>query len=153
MNRSIDAPFWETKALHELSDAQWESLCDGCGKCCLHKLEDEDTGEIAFTRVACRLLDFSTGRCSDYANRCSVIPDCLDLRRLDPAHFHWLPDTCAYRRVNAGQPLPHWHPLISGESAWLRAPEQTIRDWALSEETVDPDAIDVEHIRWINRLE
>ena len=105
--------FWE-RPLGELTQAEWEALCDGCGRCCLHKLEDEDTGEIAETNVACRLLDCSTARCRDYANRKTYVPDCLQLTRSLVDKLPWLPETCAYRRRAEGRRLPRWHYLLTG---------------------------------------
>ncbi|NND90801.1 MAG: YcgN family cysteine cluster protein [Granulosicoccus sp.] len=107
-------PFWETLSLDEMSDEQWESLCDGCGRCCLQKLEDEDTGEVWFTRVSCRQLDRRTCRCRDYARRFTEVPDCLSVRPLTEEKSGWLPDTCAYRKLYRGEPLDWWHPLVSG---------------------------------------
>lgn len=112
---SEDQPFWRRKILAEMTPAEWESLCDGCGKCCLHKLEDEDTGEIAYTNVACRLLDLGTCRCSRYAERKRLVPDCV---RLDPGNvgaLKWMPSSCAYRLLAEGKELPDWHPLVSGD--------------------------------------
>lgn len=105
--------FWE-RPLAELSNDEWEALCDGCGRCCLHKVEDEDTGEIAETNVACTLLDTRTARCRDYANRKAFVPDCLRLTLKIVDSVEWLPDTCAYRRRAAGRPLPDWHYLLTG---------------------------------------
>ena len=102
-----------------MNDEEWESLCDGCGKCCLHKLEDEDTGELFFTRVSCLLLDIETCRCTRYTGRTRAVQGCLDLRQ-GFTQFHWLPATCAYRLVEQGGELPEWHPLLSGnpQSVW-----------------------------------
>ena len=101
--------------MEAMSDAEWEALCDGCGKCCLNKLEDEDTGEVALTRIACRLLDDETCRCSQYPIRHQFVPECIVLRPSTiEEHLYWLPQTCAYRLVHEGRPLYDWHPLISG---------------------------------------
>jgi len=107
-------PFWRTKTLHDMSEAEWESLCDGCGRCCLHKLRDEDTNEILFSEVACRLLDIGTCRCRDYPNRQAKVPDCVSLTPAMMDEIDWLPPTCAYRLVHEGRDLPWWHPLVSG---------------------------------------
>lgn len=108
--------FWRTVPLQEMNEAQWEAVCDGCGKCCLHKLEDEDTGEVYVCNVACGLLDLQTCRCSDYENRKQKVPDCTVLTPEKIDEFHWLPKTCAYRLLAEGEPLPVWHPLLSGEA-------------------------------------
>lgn len=111
---TTDAPFWETKALDQMTPAEWESLCDGCGRCCLHKLRDEDDGALHYTNVACRLLDLKTCRCSDYADRHRKVQDCITLTPEMLATIDWLPPTCAYRLLRDGQPLPVWHPLLTG---------------------------------------
>ncbi len=107
-------PFWERKTLREMNKDEWEALCDGCGKCCLHKLEDEDTGEVKYTSVACRLLDLKTITCTNYKNRARLVADCLQLSPGNIPTFQWLPETCAYRRLAEGKKLEPWHPLISG---------------------------------------
>lgn len=109
-------PFWKTKSLDEMSAVEWESLCDGCGKCCMAKLEDEDTGDIYWTSVACRLFDAGTCRCSDYAHRFERVRDCVRLTPQNVRSLSWLPATCAYRLVAAGKDLPSWHPLVSGRA-------------------------------------
>jgi uncharacterized cysteine cluster protein YcgN (CxxCxxCC family) len=110
-----ELPFWRRKSLAEMSPAEWESLCDGCGKCCLHKLEDEETGEIAHTNVACRLLDIGNCRCTRYAERKRFVPDCVQLDPSNVGALKWMPSTCAYRLLAEGKDLPAWHPLVSGD--------------------------------------
>ena len=124
--------FWKEKSLTQMTDSEWESLCDGCAKCCLHKLEDEDTGEILYTQVACRLLNLETCRCTRYAERSQWVADCLDLRA-DFTQFHWLPSTCAYRLLVEGSDLPGWHPLISGGPALMRDAGLAVNVFAISE--------------------
>jgi len=125
--------FWKTKKLTEMTTEEWESLCDGCGKCCLHKLEDEDTGEIAYTNVACKLIDLKTCRCTRYTERSQLVPECLNLKRFDFTQYHWLPATCAYRLVNDQQELPSWHPLISGRSTSVKKAGISIHRYAIKE--------------------
>lgn len=100
--------YWKTKKLAEMTAEEWESLCDSCGKCCLHKLEDEDTGKIVFTSVVCKLIDLKTCRCTRYAERTRLVADCLDLKQNDFTRYDWLPATCAYRLLNDGKELPAW---------------------------------------------
>ncbi len=132
--------FWERKTLTEMSEREWEALCDGCGKCCLNKLEDEDTGEVALTRIACRLLDDNTCRCAHYENRHAFVPDCVVLRpdNLD-THAYWMPDTCAYRLLWQGQPLPDWHPLLSGTPQSVHDAGVSVRGITLSEFDIPQD--------------
>lgn len=108
------APFWKAKSLEEMTVAEWESLCDGCARCCLVKLEDEDTGEIHFTDLGCKLLDAKTCRCRDYPCRSRQVPDCVRLTAAVVRTLSWLPVTCAYRLVSEGKNLPDWHPLVAG---------------------------------------
>jgi uncharacterized cysteine cluster protein YcgN (CxxCxxCC family) len=107
-------PFWKIKSLEDMSKDEWESLCDGCGRCCLNKLEDEDTGHFIYTRAACKLLDLDTCRCTDYPNRARRVPDCVTLTPEVIDGLGWLPETCAYRLLDEEKPLPWWHPLVSG---------------------------------------
>jgi uncharacterized protein len=131
-------PFWKTKTLAEMTDAEWESLCDGCGRCCLHKLRDDDTGEIAFTNVACRLLDTHSCRCSDYERRQKKVPDCVRLTPKSLAEIDWLPPSCAYRRVAEGKDLPWWHHLVSGDPDSVHKAGISVRHRVISERHAGP---------------
>lgn len=125
--------FWEGRRLSELSRAEWEALCDGCGKCCLHKLEDADTGRLHRTNVHCRLLDGRSCRCTDYPNRRQQVPDCVQLTPATVPRLDWLPATCAYRRVAEGRPLPAWHHLECGDRNRVHAVGASVRGWSISE--------------------
>lgn len=129
-------PFWMTKTLDEMTPVEWENLCDGCGRCCLNKIEDEDTGKIHLTRVACKLLDLRSCACRDYANRKMHVPDCI---RIDPAQVRslsWLPETCGYRRVEERRGLEWWHPLVSGSPDTVHEAGISLRGWAKSERNI-----------------
>ena len=132
--------FWE-RPLAELDRGQWEALCDGCGKCCLHKLEDEETGELFATNVACRLLDRATAQCSDYRRRRMFVPDCVRLTAANVDTIDWLPGTCAYRLRAEGKPLPEWHYLVCGDRDAVRRAGQSVAGWTISES----DAGELEH--------
>ncbi len=133
-------PFWETKSLEEMTPREWESLCDGCGLCCLIRFEDEDTGEIIPTRVHCRLFDSESCACSNYAERKRHVPDCIKLTPQNVDTLKWMPLSCAYRRVNEGRGLADWHPLISGDPESVHSAGVSIRGETVSEESLaDPD--------------
>ncbi|MBW0143924.1 YcgN family cysteine cluster protein [Sphingomicrobium clamense] len=132
-------PFWE-KPLDQLDAGEWEALCDGCGRCCLHKAEDADTRHIYGTNIACRLLDRETARCTDYPNRKRHVPDCLQLTQAKVGEVTWLPDSCAYRLRHEGHPLPEWHYLVCGDPEAVHAAGASIRGWTVAEE----DAGDIE---------
>ena len=142
--------FWEQKSLDDMSDEEWEALCDGCGQCCLHKLVNDETADVFYTRVACQLLDGETGRCTRYAQRLEVVEDCLDVRRMTASELAWMPRTCAYRLIHERKPLPPWHPLVSGDPTSTRAAGVAVTDWAVSEETVNLDNLEAEIIEWID---
>ena len=129
--------FWEVKSLQEMTHEEWESLCDNCGKCCLHKLEDEDTGEIFFTSVVCNLIDLEACRCTHYADRCRLVPECIDLKQHDFAEYTWLPSTCAYRLLTDGKPLPDWHPLVSGTPDSVHEAGISVRSYAMKEQDIE----------------
>ncbi|MCH7957893.1 MAG: YcgN family cysteine cluster protein [Proteobacteria bacterium] len=126
-------PFWRRKTLAEMTRGEWESLCDGCAKCCLDKLQDDDTGEISYTEVACRLLDLGTCRCTDYANRKRFVPDCVVLTPRTVNRLTWLPSTCAYRLISEGKDLAWWHPLVSGDPETVHRAGVSVRGRAVPE--------------------
>ncbi|MGR3491867.1 MAG: YcgN family cysteine cluster protein [Shimia sp.] len=126
--------FWETVPLTKMTDAEWEALCDGCGRCCLNKLEDEDTGEVALTRIACRLLDGESCRCAQYEIRHHFVPECIRMTPATiPVHAYWLPETCAYKRLHEGKPIPDWHPLRTGDPESVHRTGISVRGWTIPE--------------------
>ncbi len=135
---SDDRPFWKTKRLAEMNRAEWESLCDGCGRCCLHKLRDGETDALSFTYVACHLLDLESCRCGDYANRRCHVPDCVSLTAKAVAEIDWLPPSCAYRLLDEGKDLPWWHPLVSGDPETVHTAGISVRGRAISERDAGP---------------
>lgn len=142
-----DEPFWKQKKLAEMSRQEWESLCDGCARCCLYRLEDEDTREIHFTNVHCRLLDTRTGRCTDYANRSERVPDCVTITLKELQDPYWLPASCAYRLLAEGKDLPEWHPLVSGTPDSVVSTGQRVCDRTLCED--DADDLQNHLVEWI----
>lgn len=129
--------FWKTKTLTQFTKQEWDAVCDGCGKCCLYKLEDADTAEIHYCNVACRLLDTDTCRCTDYSNRRQRVPDCVKLTPALAVDFSWLPSTCAYRLLAAGEDLPDWHPLVSKDPETVHFYGISVRGRVISEEGID----------------
>jgi uncharacterized cysteine cluster protein YcgN (CxxCxxCC family) len=148
--KPLDQPhFWRTKRLDEMNAAEWESLCDGCGRCCLLKLQDEDTDRIAYTDVACRLFDQKACACADYSNRSEKVPDCVRLTPKIVEEIGWLPPTCAYRLVEQGDDLPWWHPLVSGTRDTVVAAGVSVRDRIFGSETEIPvEALEDRMVSW-----
>ena len=141
-------PFWREKRLEEMTSAEWESLCDGCGRCCLNKLEDEDTGAIAWTDVACRLLDGTTCRCRDYAGRQAEVPDCIPLTPETVRSLSWLPPTCGYRLVAERRDLYWWHPLVSGDPDSVHQAGISVRGRTVSEDHFPPETLEGRIVGW-----
>jgi len=146
VERDEDVPFWRRKTLEAMSEAEWESLCDGCGRCCLHKLRYETTEALAYTNVACRLLDLETCRCADYANRRRRVPDCVQLTPESLRAIDWLPPSCAYRRLAEGKDLAWWHPLVSGDPQTVHTAGISVRGRAVSEKRAGP--LDHHFVDW-----
>jgi len=134
--------FWKHKKLQQLNETEWESLCDGCARCCLLKLEDEDTSELFFTNVSCHLLDIKKCSCKDYENRKFLVPECLLVKKMAITEFKWLPETCAYRLLSEGKALPSWHPLISGDRNSVKLAGITVETFAVSEDYIHPDQLE-----------
>ena len=141
--------FWETKQLQEMTKQEWESLCDGCAKCCLHKLEDEDSGEVYYTEVVCRYLDSEQCACADYSRRSELVPHCVHLTVENIAQYQWLPQTCAYRLIAEGKPLFDWHPLVSGSKESVHDASMSVRYRAISDEHVDVEDYEEHIIHWV----
>jgi uncharacterized cysteine cluster protein YcgN (CxxCxxCC family) len=147
---AVPEPFWKTKPLAKMSRSEWESLCDGCGRCCLHKLRDAVTEELAFTNVACRLLDLPTARCADYANRRTWVPDCVKLTAAKLRELDWLPPSCAYRLLHEGQDLPWWHPLVSGRPETVEEAGISVKGRVIRER--DAGALEDHVVAWPGRI-
>jgi uncharacterized cysteine cluster protein YcgN (CxxCxxCC family) len=135
--------FWNERALGELSRSEWESLCDGCGRCCLVKLEDEESGELHYTALACGELDLESCRCRHYQSRLERVPGCVALSAATLGDYSWLPTTCAYRLIAEGEPLPAWHPLLSGSSESVHTAGISVRNFAISECDIEEN-LDIE---------
>ncbi|MCK9564165.1 MAG: YcgN family cysteine cluster protein [Bacteroidales bacterium] len=149
MTQAQQSRFWERKTLAEMAPNEWESLCDGCGRCCLAKLEDEDSGEVYFTDVACRLLDSDSCRCTDYPNRQREVADCVILNASMVADINWLPATCAYRLVAEGRPLYPWHPLLSGSADSVHGAGISVRGKVISELFVHEEDFEDRIVHWV----
>lgn len=130
--------FWDEKTIEEMSQEEWEALCDGCGRCCLMKLEDEDTGEIYTSDVHCQLLDGESCKCTDYPNRQALVPDCIKLTPQNVRTISWIPKSCAYKRLADGKGLAWWHPLVSGDPETVAAAGVSVRGRTIPEQSVQP---------------
>ena len=139
---TANIPFWKSKSLEKMTTSEWESLCDGCGKCCLLKLLNDETEQIHYTSLACKLLDTDTCRCSNYENRKKWVPDCLILRPLSPEIVRILPSTCSYRLLYLGKDLPNWHPLITGDKNSTTDADMSVAGKVISEAHIHPDDIE-----------
>jgi uncharacterized protein len=138
--KSLDK-FWEIKSLEQLNHDEWESLCDGCGKCCSHKLLDDETNQVFFTSVTCKLFDPSTCTCTDYENRISKVSTCLKISLDNPEVFNWLPTTCSYRLLYEGEQLPTWHHLISGDKQLVHTKNHSVKGRVIYESDLDDDEL------------
>ena len=141
-------PYWKTKNMAEMSRKEWESLCDGCGKCCCIRLEDEDTADIYITDVVCKLFDSNTCQCTDYPNRSKKVPDCVTLTPDNVDKLHWMPQTCAYRLIAEGKDLPDYHHLVSGSRDTIHAVGMSVQDAVVSELQVDEDELHHRLVVW-----
>lgn len=141
--------YWYAKPLDQMSRAEWESLCDGCGKCCLHKLQEEDTDDVYYTKIACRFLDHDNCRCQDYDRRQELVPGCVTLTPDSLAEHWWLPDTCAYRLLTEGLPLFDWHPLVSGDPDSVHKAGMSVKGKVLAEGSVPEEDYEDHIVRWI----
>ena len=149
MSSELRPQFWKNYPLDQLNQAEWEALCDGCGLCCLVKLEDDETQEVAYTKVACKLLDCKTARCSDYPNRLVHVTDCIQLTPEKLQSIHWLPPSCAYRRLNEGKNLPSWHYLNTGTRDSIIKARKSAAGRCVSETAVHEDDLEDYIVRWV----
>ena len=147
----MEEPFWKVKKLWQMSQAEWESLCDGCGLCCLNKLEDWETGELFWTNIACHMLDGHTCRCKDYKNRLDHVPDCIQLDVKQVNELEWLPATCGYRLVNEGKDLKWWHPLVSGDPETVHAAGISARDRTIPDTGIEVDDFEDYIVDWVGK--
>ncbi len=141
--------FWRAKTLAQMTSAEFESLCDGCGKCCLHKLENEDNGDVFYTKVVCRFLDHNTCKCQTYSDRVQQVPDCVVLQPETVKETYWLPETCAYRLIDEGIPLFDWHPLVSGDPDSVHKAGMSVAGKVVHENNADLNDLEDYIIRWV----
>ena len=141
--------FWTKKTLDELTETEWESLCDHCGKCCLIKLQDEQTGKVAYTSVVCKCYNLGNSSCNDYSEREEIVTDCISLNSKNIKSFDWLPSSCAYKLVANGEPLPDWHHLVSGNKNLVHELGVSIKDKVISESSVNALDIPMTIVKWV----
>ena len=146
----LEARFWEKKSLDELNREEWEALCDGCGRCCLIKIEDEDSGDLFYTNVVCEYHDSKGCRCTAYQQRCVLVADCIEVTPAVARDEKWLPDTCAYRLLAERRPLFDWHPLVSGDPESIHRAGISVRDRVISEQYVHPDELPEHLVHWVD---
>ena len=144
----LEPEFWKKKSLEEMNQEEWEALCDGCARCCLYKLQDEDTGEVFYTNVVCRLLDLEHCRCTAYAERAIKMPTCLVLDPKQVRDLAWMPKTCAYRLLAEGKPLEWWHPLVSGDPNTVHLAGISIRYRVIEEQDADMEDLESYIVDW-----
>lgn len=145
------AEFWREISLQEMSDEQWEALCDGCARCCMIKLQDEDTEQVHYTAMVCDLLDVEACRCSRYPQRHELVADCVVLTPQRASDFHWLPTTCAYRTLAEGRPLAWWHPLVSGRAESVHEADISVRGKVVPESAVHSDEQESMIVTWVEQ--
>lgn len=145
-------PFWQSKSLSEMTDQEWESICDGCGKCCLQKLQDDETEEVYYTNLSCHQLDINACQCKVYQERFSYVGSCINLTAKDVSTFSWLPDTCSYKVLHETGELPNWHPLVTGSRKEMIKQGLTISHYAVNEKNVAEEDWDTHIIRWVHGL-
>ena len=143
------AEFWKEKSLFEMTNPEWESLCDGCARCCLHKLEDEETSEVHYTSVVCRYLSEEKCQCTQYEKRTELVPDCVQLTPVGALDYSWLPSSCAYRTLAEGRELAWWHPLVSGDPETVHEAGISIKGKCVGEEHIHPDSYEEQIITWV----
>lgn len=149
MSVELRPDFWKHYSLAEMTQDEWEAVCDGCGLCCLVKLQDEETNEVCYTKVSCKLLDCHTAQCSDYPNRQQLVPDCIQLSYENLQQITWLPSSCGYRRLNEGKKLPTWHHLNTGSRQSVIQARKSAVGRCISESEIDEDDIDEYVVRWV----
>ena len=145
----MEAQFWQNKSLSEMDQDEWEALCDGCAQCCLQKLQDEYSGEVFYTRLACELLDIESGLCRNYEQRLRLVSDCMKVSLADLDEFHWLPFSCAYRTLAEGRPLQPWHPLISGSQETVHRAGISVRGKAIPDQGIAEEDWEDHIVRWV----